>query len=448
MSCRGRPPALFVGLALAALAAGASSAAAQVILRKPGQGPPTLPRTQGQVPRDGPDPDAPYWLTVRVYVTPIEAQRIPPPGQGVHLVLVDSEGRRIGRDPDGDTRYAEIPDATYGPVLNPQPTAPVGPRGLAGNGITLRSPAEGRYELQVIGVERIGYEYIVQAWDRTGRARWTHFGRGGTEPGAVDRYELTYSLALTPPIWITEKRDDAMLTIFLHGVRQGRNEPADVSELVLTDPRGRRTGGSGPSGSTYQEIPRAYYGGASNDGSELGVPAPADGTYTLDVIGTAVGRYSLSFYPSDVTGGSRDAFEFEQIPTRPGAVHRYALRYSRAAGTGSHVYGAFLGANGGGDESNRLLTYAHPTQAETVLPAGQATFPLLILYGVPILPETFRATLNGADITRVFRPAAGGHELVPLKLRAGVNTLTLSVQGRTASGQVAPDTDQLRFIVQ
>ncbi len=161
---------------------------------------------------------------------------------------------------------------------------PVGPRGLAGNGLALRTSSEGRYELQVIGADHAAYKYVVQAWDRTGRPRWTHFARGATEPGAVDRYELTYSLSLTPPIWIAEKRDHSLLTVFLDGVRQGRSESTDVGELVLTDPRGSRLGVSPLTKATYKEIPRAYYGAASNEGSELGVPEPADGVYTLDVV--------------------------------------------------------------------------------------------------------------------------------------------------------------------
>ena len=446
MSCRaGRP--IRVAVAVFALAAVTSSTAAQVILRRPGQPKPAPSPSPGQVPRQGPDPDAPYTLTVRVYVTPFEAKRLPVPGQGVHLLLVDDQGRRLGRDPVTDALYAEIPDARYEPVINPHPTAPVGPRGLAGNGITLRTPAEGRYEIQVIGADQTGYEYVVQAWDRTGRPRWTDFGRGATEPGAVDRYELTYSLSLTPPIWLTEKKEDSFLAVFLHGIRQGGSEPEDVGELVLTDPRGRRLGVSPLTRTTYKEIPKAYYGAASNEGSELDVREPADGAYRLEVIGTSVGRYDLEIHPSDKTGRALGPLQLAEMPTLPGAVHRYAFRYSSAPGAGFRVSGGFSDGDGGPDERNGFLTYANPTAAETRLSGGQTTFPLLIFYGPPILPETLRAALNGADVTKLFVPAPGGHQLVPLRLRPGENTLTLSVRGRTANGQIASDTDRFTFIV-
>jgi len=445
MSHRARLPVV-VAMFVLALAVVASSSSAQTIMRKPGEAVPMLQRSPGQVPREGPDPDVPYSLTVRVYVMPFDATRLPAPGKGAHLLLTDRTGRRLGRDPATDALHDEIPDGRYEPVINPNPTLPVGPRGPAGNGIALRTPAEGRYELQVIGTDHAAYEYVVQAWDRTGRPRWTHFGRGATEPGAVDRYELTYSLSLTPPIWIAEKRDHSFLTVFLHEVRQGRSESADVSELVLTDPRGRRLGVSPLTKAMYQEIPRAYYGAASNEGSELGVPEPADGVYTLDVVGTAVGRYELEFHPSGRTGNPLGPVQLAELPTWPGTVHRYALNYSASEGR-FQVSGGFPGGNDKVDEAKSFLTYAHPITAETRLRAGQIAFPLLIFYGSRILPETLRAALNGADITKLFTPTPRGHQMVLLKLRVGENTLTLSVQGQTPRGETASDTDRLTFIV-
>ena len=436
-----------VAIFVLALAMVANSSSAQTIMRKPNEGrPSTLEPSSGQVPRVGPDPDGPYSLTIRVYVMPFDTNRAPVPGEGAHLLLTDSTGRRLGLDPTTSALHHEIADGRYEPVINPNPTMPVGPRGLAGNGIALRTPAEGRYELRVIGADHAAYEYVVQAWDRTGRPRWTHFGRGATEPGAVDRYELTYSLSLTPPIWIAEKRGHSFLTVFLHGVRQGRSEPADVSELVLTDPRGRRLGVSPLTKATYKEIPRAYYGAASNEGSELGVPEPAEGVYTLDVVGTAVGRYDLEFHPSDGMGDPLGSFQLTELPTRPGTVHRYALSYSASEGR-FHVSGGFPGGNDKVNEATRVLTYAHPITAETKLRPGQIAFPLVIFYGPTILPETLFALLNGTDVTKLFTPTPRGHQMVLLKLRVGENTLTLSVQGRTSRGETASDTDRLTFIV-
>ena len=231
--------ALSLTAALLSLAAGGT---AQVIMRPPGQPPPTLPRAQDQVPRPPgfTDPDGPYALALRVYVTPFDAKRVLAPGQGVRLLLTDSTGRRFGRGPLGGAFFLEIPDATYEAVVNPNPNAPVGPRGRAGAGIALRRPPEGKYELQVIGTEAAEFEYVLQAFDRAGRQRWMHFGRGGTEPGAVDRFEVTYSVSLDPPVWIAEKPDQAYLSVHAWG-ETGASQDI-VTHLLLTDPRGRRLG--------------------------------------------------------------------------------------------------------------------------------------------------------------------------------------------------------------
>jgi hypothetical protein len=110
----------------------------------------------------------------------------------VSLRLTDPAGRRLGVDPVSGAAVSEIPDARYEPVTNPEPTAPLGPRGLAGTGIALDAPAEGRYLLEVIGTERVRFEIAVAGWDRQNRRRWLHLSGGGdTEPGAVDRYEVT-----------------------------------------------------------------------------------------------------------------------------------------------------------------------------------------------------------------------------------------------------------------
>ncbi len=94
-----------------------------------------------------------------------------------------------------------------------------------------------------------------------------------------------------------------------------------------------------------------------------------------------------------------------------------------------------------------FLSYGNPMSSRVQLEAGEKTFPLVILYGATIQPQTFRATLNGTDITAQFRPIPGGTELINLSLDPGSNPLVLSVDGATASGRVATDTDRLVFLV-
>jgi len=111
------------------------------------------------------------------------------------------------------------------------------------------------------------------------------------------------------------------------------------------------------------------------------------------------------------------------------------------------VWGGF---DGGGETStgvNELLTYANPIAAQTRLRAGKIPFPLIIFYGAAIDPASFTAALNGADISRRFKPIPGRYQVVPLKFALGSNTLVLSVQGKAASGQVTTDTDRFGFSV-
>ena len=107
--------------------------------------------------------------------------------------------------------------------------------------------------------------------------------------------------------------------------------------------------------------------------------------------------------------------------------------------------------NGGGQKPNDVnlfLKYANPIEHSTTLPAGQATFDLIVYYGSTTDPTTFTAELNGQAITSRFSPAPGLAEAEHLELQPGRNTLTLKVDGKNARGSTATDTDRLVFIVQ
>ena len=96
---------------------------------------------------------------------------------------------------------------------------------------------------------------------------------------------------------------------------------------------------------------------------------------------------------------------------------------------------------------NEFLTYANPIAAQATLRAGKTPFPLIIFYGTTINPASFTATLNGANISRRFKPIPGRYRVVPHKCALGSNTPILSVRGKTAGGQVATDTERLGFSV-
>jgi len=229
------------------------------------------------------------------------------------------------------------------------------------------------------------------------------------------------------------------------------------AELLLTDPQGRRTGRDPIGNVDFEEIPESAYVDDSIVDPETGEPVPPimaievlepiEGMYRLQVIGTQAGSYSLYIRPLDKTGESPAQIIFGDIPTYVGAVHHYILEYSASPGALLRLSGGFDGHGQRPSDVNKFLSYANPMSARVQLQPGQGTFPLMIFYGATIQPQTFRARLNGMDITAQFHPVPGGTELINLSLVSGSNSLTLSVEGTTASGRVATDTDRLVFLV-
>jgi hypothetical protein len=226
-------------------------------------------------------------------------------------------------------------------------------------------------------------------------------------------------------------------------------------ESFVVDPLGRRQGLDPRTGTRYDEIPGAFYGEFSTlgpvlpDGYEppkmLDLRRPAEGAYTLTVVGTGEGTYDAEFIMHDRSLG-RSLRRFDDVPTAPGAVHTYQVEFSKAEGAQLRVTGVFDGGGQRPRDVNKFLTYAQPTQGSTALPAGATSYTLLLFYGQSAIPSTFRAQLNGADITPMFSPAAGGSQAVALPLQRGRNVLQLSVDGNLPN-RVATDSDRLVFDV-
>lgn len=126
---------------------------------------------------------------------------------------------------------------------------------------------------------------------------------------------------------------DALIQITLYGA---------VAEAVIVDPLGRRLGIDPASGAQYAEPPDASYdstglGTLRNDSlvgedalwKEIYFNAPADGEYTVWVIGTRAGRYTLSVGGYDVSRRS-SWFTPKDVPVTPGERHEYRFRFSAA----------------------------------------------------------------------------------------------------------------------
>jgi hypothetical protein len=382
--------------------------------------------------------EPPYRLTIQVYVTAQDGRPVVP-GLGANVLVIDPQGRRTGMD-EGGILHQEIPRAAWQPLVNPQPTAPIGPRGLGGSGVTLEDAADGGYVLEIAGTERVSLDLAVAQWDKAGRRRWLHLAKASTEPGAVDRWDIPYTAAARPAFDLAERRDDSYLSVRVYGRRSDAvQEP--VTELLISDPRGRRLGRDPTAKQDYQEIPRGAYGGGTGpvEARELELMRLAAGAYALDVIGTTAGRYELIVYAADRAGRPPTSLEGGEVPTRAGLIHRYRLEWPDAPGGEPRLAGAW----GQGD---RLLSYAYPVASRTEVPAGQTSVALVVFYAPGVVAGSFHATLGGRDVTARFHPAPDGHEAVTLPLAPGSNALVLSVTGTMPDGRTSTHTDSLELV--
>jgi len=165
-----------------------------------------------------------------------------------------------------------------------------------------------------------------------------------------------------------------------------------------------------------------------------------DGTYVLQVTGTAPGSYTLDLRAWDRNGTAAARPMLRDVPTGPGVVHIYRLDYASTAGAPLKLGGRF--------EGDRLLGYGNYAGAEAKLSPLTTSFPLVIFYGAGIKPVTFNALLNGNNVSGRFTPEPEGYQIVRIPLASGPNALVLSVEGTNAGGQTITDTQRLVFRVE
>lgn len=227
-------------------------------------------------------------------------------------------------------------------------------------------------------------------------------------------------------------------------------------ELVLIDPEGRRVGLDPSTGTSYDEIPQAGYveqglvddsesnPDLDNDPSlfhEIEIMQPVNGDYSLKVIGTGTGTYSLGIISigSDFGDGIR---EFRDLSISPGVTHTYNFSYSQEAPQQTSVEGGFAGGGQRPRDVDKFLSYANPSEKQVTVPRGTSTFSLNIFYGEDTVPGSFSAEFNRKDISSKFNPVPGTNEIVTLNLSSGRNVIVLSMDGQLPK-RVATDTDRL-----
>lgn len=378
-----------------------------------------------------PFPPTGQLFNIRVIPTRLSGARSGPPRPPTSLFLLDPQGRRLGTDPATNAPYSEIPAITYS--------------GWGESGVGLRELVEGRYELEITGtIASIPYQIVVQAPDRTGKPSTAARAGRTSEPGTIDRYELVYSRSSAPALTLAEAKDFSDITVLLSG------SGVVASELLLTDPQGRRTGLDPLKKVEYRKIPRSSYldEGTGRQTMLLHVRQPMDGSYILQATGTATGSYSLDIRVRDRGGKITARPEFRNVPTDRDAVHLYLLESKTTPNSAFKVAGGFDGGGQKTPEANRLLTYANPTGPHIRLPARVSSFPLLIFYGAAIQPTTFSAMLNGSNISGRFTPVPDQSELVWVPLKPGSNMFALTAESVSAGGQRVKDTDELMFLVE
>lgn len=228
-----------------------------------------------------------------------------------------------------------------------------------------------------------------------------------------------------------------------------------ICALVLTDPANRRAGYDPrtnlslkeiPSSSGYEEyIEDPMEEGAGMGSNQIVINRPVDGNYQLTVTGTKDGTYELSIVAYNAAG-EQSAWSQKGIAIATNTTNAYKLRFDKTSPTASLVSGGFEGAAQPG-EANGLLSYATVSGSVTVLPAGTESFGLLIFYAPTLIPETLSATLDDGDISNLFKPAAGQHQIVTIPLHPGKNVLRLGAMGTDGNDKTL-DEDVLEFVIE
>jgi len=201
----------------------------------------------------------------------------------------------------------------------------------------------------------------------------------------------------------------------------------------------------------YAEIPRSAEGGSVGGGNPgdiyLDIIGAINGDYLVTVVGTGklASKYAMEI-SAENDHNKEVEFLIKNINIGQHVVNKYILHYDNKDMKKTLLSGGFDGGGQRPKDVNKFLSYANPSDSQTDLPTGTTTFPLMIFYGNNSITSTFKATLNGVDITNLFSPTGGNHETVNLPLSPGRNVLSLSTDGNLPT-RVATDTDRLVFIV-
>jgi len=208
--------------------------------------------------------------------------------------------------------------------------------------------------------------------------------------------------------------------------------------LLVVNPEELKTGYDPVKGLYYNEIPRSVYEVLVGVNSHkypipvdqipktmlLDISEPCNGDYILYVIGSDKGRYALEFsvYESEMDSSSR---RFNDISITPGETHIYFLTFLYNTKDGTEIY--FIGNDKHSKSMNKIIEYINPSRKVSHLSANTENYDFTLLYGEAIIASTFKAKVNGRDITHLFNPVRGEKEEVRLELNQSRNKVVISV---------------------
>lgn len=116
---------------------------------------------------------------------------------------------------------------------------------------------------------------------------------------------------------------------------------------------------------------------------------PTNGDYSLKVVGTGTGTYSLGIISIGSNFGD-GIKEFRDLAISPGVTYTYNFSYSQDAPTQTTIEGGFAGGGQRLRDVDKFLSYANPSEKQVTVPRGTSTFSLNIFYGEDTVPGSSR----------------------------------------------------------
>jgi len=154
----------------------------------------------------------------------------------------------------------------------------------------------------------------------------------------------------------------------------------------------------------------------------FGLQRPNAGKYVLHIKSTRSGSFDLEIHTSASEG---DLAALVNVPTYPGSSLEFKLVCHRDPFA--------VDLDGGGlQPAHGAFSFAQPLDSLVRLPSEAKVLGVVIYYDPVMDPSSFRASLDGSDITGMFHVRLGGLELVSVPLKNAQHTLR--IQANTKAG--------------